>query len=76
MKPFSTTQHTILISHEHWIHDCRVWYDRLLTGKFAHYCLDWDNIPVDETTEEWKCCTCFNEEEKLCGLSSGTPSVS
>ena len=34
-------------------------HGRVLTGRFAHFCWDWDGMTVDETTEEWKCCTCF-----------------
>jgi hypothetical protein len=37
--------------------DCLKWRGRLLTGKHAHWCYDWDGLPVDETTAEWPC-TC------------------
>lgn len=30
-----------------------------LTGKYKHYCLDWDGLPVDETCPEFECCTCY-----------------
>lgn len=39
--------------------DSRKEHGRILTVRFAHYCWDWDGMTVDETTEEWKCCTCF-----------------
>jgi hypothetical protein len=27
----------------------------VLTGKHAHWCPDWDYLPIDETTPEWPC---------------------
>ncbi len=47
-----------------WISDCHKWRGRLLIGKFGHWCHDWDGLPVDETTPEWDCCTCYTEDEK------------
>jgi hypothetical protein len=29
---------------------------RVLTGRFAHYCLDWDFLTVDETCVEAESC--------------------
>ena len=29
--------------------------DRVLTGKYRHWCDDWDGLPIDETTPEWPC---------------------
>lgn len=40
-----------------WIDDCEKWRGRLLTGDYAHWCDDWDGLPIDETTPEWPC-TC------------------
>jgi hypothetical protein len=39
----------------HWAEDCEKWRGRLLTGKYAHWCLEWDDLPIDETTPEWPC---------------------
>lgn len=39
--------------------DCLHWRHRVLTGKYAHWCYDWDGLPVDETCGEFTCCTCF-----------------
>lgn len=36
-----------------WIKDCLYWRGRILTGKYGHWCPDWDFLPVDETCEEW-----------------------
>jgi hypothetical protein len=38
-----------------WVRDCLLWRKRVLTGKHAHWCDDWDGLPVDETTPEWPC---------------------
>jgi hypothetical protein len=42
-----------------WRADCLKQRTRVLTGRFAHYCADWDFLPVDETTPEFECCTCY-----------------
>lgn len=42
-----------------WQRDCLHWRGRVLMGRFAHYCGDWDGLPVDETTpDELECCSC------------------
>lgn len=28
---------------------------RVLTGKYAHWCWDWDDMTMDETCPEWPC---------------------
>lgn len=38
-----------------WIADSMRWRGRVLTGRFAHWCPDWDELPIDETTPEWPC---------------------
>lgn len=58
---------TKMIAPEHqaeWERDCLQWLGRVLTGKFCHWCYDWDGLPVDETTSEWQGCTCEFEDEK------------
>jgi hypothetical protein len=42
-----------------WVNDCERWRGRVLTGKYAHWCHDWDGLPVDETCPEWSCCLCW-----------------
>ena len=34
------------------------WWGRVLDGHFAHWCYDWDDLPIDETCDEWDTCTC------------------
>ncbi len=43
--------------------DCLHWHGKLLTGKRAHWCHDWDGLPIDETCEEWDACTCELDPE-------------
>ncbi len=38
-------------------------YDKL-TGKYKHWCYDWDDLPIDETTSEWSGCNCGYKEWK------------
>jgi len=38
-----------------WEKDCLHWHGRVLTGKYGHWCYEWDSLPVDETTNEWPC---------------------
>lgn len=47
-----------------WEEDCIRWSGHVLTGKFSHWCPDWDLLPIDETCMEFSCCTCFEEREE------------
>ena len=38
--------------------DCIKERGRVLNGKFAHYCNDWDGLTVDETCMEAASCNC------------------
>jgi len=38
-----------------WERECLRWHKRILTGEKAHWCDDWDGLPVDETCTEWPC---------------------
>lgn len=38
-----------------WIDDCARWRGRTLKGDYAHWCPDWDYLPIDETCSEWPC---------------------
>lgn len=42
--------------------DCIKWRGQLLTGRYAHWCWDWDGLPVDETCDEFSACNCFAEK--------------
>lgn len=43
-----------------WSDECKRWRSRVLTGKYAHFCADWDFLPVDETTPEITGCACYS----------------
>lgn len=42
----------------HWKRDCMHQRGKVLTGKYRHWCSEWDELPVDETCQEWPC-ACF-----------------
>lgn len=46
-----------------WIADSMKYYGKILKGKFAHWCLEWDDLPIDETCPEFKVCLCYEESE-------------
>ena len=41
-----------------WIEDCIRYHGRVLEGPGAHWCPDWDFLPIDATCSEFECCTC------------------
>ena len=41
-----------------WVEDCLYWHGRILMGKKAHWCWDFDDLPIDETCEEMEFCHC------------------
>ena len=45
-----------------WIEDCEKYWGRTLDGPNAHWCHDWDCLPVDDTLQEAKCCVCLDRE--------------
>ena len=55
------------------------WRGRVLKGKYAHWCSDWDLLPMDETCPEWPCNCYPNQtpvvEKGITGLFYGDPSI-
>jgi len=47
---------------EDWKADCLKWRGKVLTGEKAHWCYEWDFLPIDETTPEWPCNCGFGEQ--------------
>jgi len=43
---------------------CYRWHGRKLEGNYAHYCPDWDFLPIDNTCVEFQSCTCTKRPEK------------
>ena len=53
------------MTEDAWQRDCMKWRGRVLTGKYCHWCYDWDELPIDETTPEWPCsCAAALKETK------------
>lgn len=47
------------MSTENWVEDCKRWHGKEMTGRFAHWCNEWDGLPTDETCEEFAVCSCL-----------------
>lgn len=42
-----------------WETVCMRYRGRALTGRYKHYCHEWDGLPIDENDEEFDVCHCF-----------------
>ena len=51
-----------------WIEECKHWWLKVLTGKYSHYCGEWDDLPIDETCSEFMVCTCFAETPEITSI--------
>ena len=40
-------------------------YGKPLTGKYKHYCCEFDYLPIDENCFEFKFCTCFDDSPEI-----------
>lgn len=38
--------------------DCMRYHGKVLTGKYRHYCKEWDFLPIDESCQEIEFCVC------------------
>lgn len=56
-------------THEDWPSECRRWYGRELTGRYAHYCEEWDYMPLDETCEEFLACRCYGQDTDVSAIT-------
>ena len=45
--------------------DCLDIYGKTLTGKYKHFCLEFDGLPIDETCFEFKYCDCFEHSNEI-----------
>jgi len=45
-----------------WIEDCESFWGRTLVGVEAHWCGDLDGLPIDETVQFYKFCTCTPDD--------------
>jgi hypothetical protein len=46
-----------------WELDCKHYWGKTLTGEKAHWCPEFDDLPIDETCDEFKWCECYGEKE-------------
>ena len=47
-----------------WATDCMYWHGEVLTGRYRHWCAEWDGLPIDESMREFECCLCFPGEKR------------
>jgi hypothetical protein len=48
-----------------WVKECEKTYGRVLNGTFAHWCYDFDGLPMDETLDGfYKGCTCYGSHNQ------------
>ncbi len=45
--------------------DCQHHYGKILTGKYKHYCNEFDGLPIDETCIEFAYCLCFEKNKEI-----------
>lgn len=46
-----------------WCEDCYRYVGHVLNGEYAHWCMEWDGLPVDETMHEFVHCLCWEDDE-------------
>lgn len=47
-----------------WNEDAIRWRGSIMTGLHAHWCVDWDGLPIDETSLEYPC-ACIEDHEVI-----------
>jgi hypothetical protein len=52
-------KHGNVDTSEDWIEDSIKYHGKILRGTYAHWCTEWDDLPIDETCVEFKSCTCY-----------------
>lgn len=56
IAPENPTNAPTTESSAEWVEDCLKWRGKVLTGVYAHWCFEFDDLPVDETCfGEWPC---------------------
>ena len=40
-------------------------YGKPLTGKYKHYCLEFDYLPIDENNTEFAYCQCYESSKEI-----------
>lgn len=54
------------VNEAEWAEDCLREYGKILRGRHAHWCPEWDFLPIDENSPEFESCTCIPENERTC----------
>jgi len=54
-------------NEDDWRKDCLYWRGRELTGRYAHWCPEWDDLPIDETCGEWPCGCAYEDQARADG---------
>jgi hypothetical protein len=44
-------------------------WGKVLTGKYRHFCTEYDYLPIDETVGEFAHCRCFSDDPVALRLS-------
>ena len=47
-----------MTQQDHWAEDCLRYRGHVIKGPDAHWCHDWDGLPVTALTPEYGACTC------------------
>ena len=45
-------------------------YGKPLTGKYKHFCVEWDFLPIDESCYEFKYCLCHEPTPEIEALKA------
>lgn len=45
--------------------DAIKFYGKPLTGKYKHFCVEFDDLPIDENCIEFKFCLCFEDNPEI-----------
>ena len=53
-----------------WIDDSTRWMGEVLTGKYAHWCPEWDYLTIDETCMEFIACHCYDKTNQIVAIKS------
>lgn len=52
-------------NNKEWEDDCLKWRGKVLIGWGCHWCSEWDDLPIDETCDEWPCCSYADSIEDM-----------
>jgi hypothetical protein len=50
-----------------WEADCLQHWGQILTGAYAHWCSERDDLPIDESCDEWPCGCGYDVDDMIYG---------